>query len=150
MGPYPRVKVDFALSSREDLLVLVSQPVEWKYHSPAEEIRWAAWTRGGGGGVPEAAPLAHFGGQSRVDGRSSPPARPGCLVRRRLCCIGAEAVEAAAGRPGSPSPPPPALLPLCWGNAGTAGLAFPCAPWFSGFKPSQRRHPPPRAVWRQK
>ncbi|XP_077613491.1 glutamine-dependent NAD(+) synthetase [Crocuta crocuta] len=38
VSPYPRVKVDFALSSREDLLVPVSQPVEWKYHSPAEEI----------------------------------------------------------------------------------------------------------------
>uniref|UniRef100_A0A673U835 Glutamine-dependent NAD(+) synthetase n=1 Tax=Suricata suricatta TaxID=37032 RepID=A0A673U835_SURSU len=37
-SPYPRVKVDFALSAREDLLVPVSEPLEWKYHSPAEEI----------------------------------------------------------------------------------------------------------------
>uniref|UniRef100_A0A8C3X980 Glutamine-dependent NAD(+) synthetase n=1 Tax=Catagonus wagneri TaxID=51154 RepID=A0A8C3X980_9CETA len=35
---YPRVKVDFALSSREDLLEPLSEPIEWKYHSPAEEI----------------------------------------------------------------------------------------------------------------
>ncbi|XP_025771318.1 glutamine-dependent NAD(+) synthetase [Puma concolor] len=37
-SPYPRVKVDFALSSREDLLEPLSEPLEWKYHSPAEEI----------------------------------------------------------------------------------------------------------------
>ncbi|XP_030187307.1 glutamine-dependent NAD(+) synthetase isoform X2 [Lynx canadensis] len=37
-NPYPRVKVDFALSSREDLLEPLSEPLEWKYHSPAEEI----------------------------------------------------------------------------------------------------------------
>lgn len=39
MSPYPRVTVDFALSGREDLLELVSEPVEWTYHSPEEEIR---------------------------------------------------------------------------------------------------------------
>uniref|UniRef100_F1RY91 Glutamine-dependent NAD(+) synthetase n=2 Tax=Sus scrofa TaxID=9823 RepID=F1RY91_PIG len=38
VSPYPRVKVDFALSSREDLLEPLSEPIEWKYHSPAEEI----------------------------------------------------------------------------------------------------------------
>ncbi|XP_047733174.1 glutamine-dependent NAD(+) synthetase isoform X3 [Prionailurus viverrinus] len=38
VSPYPRVKVDFALSSREDLLEPLSEPLEWKYHSPAEEI----------------------------------------------------------------------------------------------------------------
>ncbi|XP_045342237.1 glutamine-dependent NAD(+) synthetase isoform X5 [Leopardus geoffroyi] len=37
-SPYPRVKVDFALSSREDLLEPLSEPLEWTYHSPAEEI----------------------------------------------------------------------------------------------------------------
>ncbi|XP_049748747.1 glutamine-dependent NAD(+) synthetase isoform X1 [Elephas maximus indicus] len=36
--PYPRVKVDFALSSQDDLLLPLSEPIEWKYHSPAEEI----------------------------------------------------------------------------------------------------------------
>ncbi|XP_043308317.1 glutamine-dependent NAD(+) synthetase isoform X8 [Cervus canadensis] len=39
VSPYPRVKVDFALSCHEDLLEPVSEPIEWKYHSPAEEIR---------------------------------------------------------------------------------------------------------------
>ncbi|XP_058382152.1 glutamine-dependent NAD(+) synthetase isoform X3 [Diceros bicornis minor] len=38
VSPYPRVKVDFALSCREDVLLPLSEPVEWKYHSPAEEI----------------------------------------------------------------------------------------------------------------
>nr|XP_036867337.1 glutamine-dependent NAD(+) synthetase isoform X1 [Manis javanica] len=37
-SPYPRVKVDFALSCREDLLEPLSEPIEWKYHSPGEEI----------------------------------------------------------------------------------------------------------------
>lgn len=40
MSPYPRVNVDFALSVSEDLLEPVSEPVEWTYHSPKEEIRW--------------------------------------------------------------------------------------------------------------
>lgn len=54
MSPYPRVKVDFALSCHEDLLEPLSEPVEWKYHSPAEEIRWGPWEAeagGVGGGV---------------------------------------------------------------------------------------------------
>uniref|UniRef100_A0A2I3T6Y5 Glutamine-dependent NAD(+) synthetase n=2 Tax=Pan TaxID=9596 RepID=A0A2I3T6Y5_PANTR len=38
-SPYPRVKVDFALSCHEDLLAPISEPIEWKYHSPEEEIR---------------------------------------------------------------------------------------------------------------
>ncbi|XP_057583902.1 glutamine-dependent NAD(+) synthetase isoform X5 [Hippopotamus amphibius kiboko] len=38
VSPYPRVKVDFSLSCREDLLEPLSEPIEWKYHSPAEEI----------------------------------------------------------------------------------------------------------------
>ncbi|CAK6449854.1 unnamed protein product [Pipistrellus nathusii] len=37
-SPYPRVKVDFALSCHEDLLQPLSEPVEWKYHSLGEEI----------------------------------------------------------------------------------------------------------------
>ncbi|XP_045153218.1 glutamine-dependent NAD(+) synthetase isoform X2 [Echinops telfairi] len=36
--PFPRVKVDFALSSRDDLLLPLSEPSQWKHHSPAEEI----------------------------------------------------------------------------------------------------------------
>lgn len=39
VNPYPRVKVDFALSCHEDLLEPLSEPVEWKYHSAGEEIR---------------------------------------------------------------------------------------------------------------
>nr|XP_045008151.1 glutamine-dependent NAD(+) synthetase isoform X1 [Jaculus jaculus] len=42
VNPYPRVKVNFALSCCDDLqeLVseLVSEPVEWTYHTPEEEI----------------------------------------------------------------------------------------------------------------
>ncbi|XP_076971513.1 glutamine-dependent NAD(+) synthetase isoform X1 [Tamandua tetradactyla] len=38
VSPYPRVKVDFALSCRDDLLLPLSEPIEWRYHSPAEEI----------------------------------------------------------------------------------------------------------------
>ncbi|KAM4846563.1 glutamine-dependent NAD(+) synthetase isoform 2-T2 [Thomomys bottae] len=38
VSPYPRVKVDFALSSCDDLLQPVSAPVPWRYHSPQEEI----------------------------------------------------------------------------------------------------------------
>lgn len=49
VSPYPRVKVDFALSCHEDLLEPPSEPIEWKYHSPAEEIRWAMSTRPEGG-----------------------------------------------------------------------------------------------------
>lgn len=40
VSPYPRVTVDFALSVSEDLLEPVSEPVEWTYHRPEEEIRW--------------------------------------------------------------------------------------------------------------
>ncbi|XP_070421865.1 glutamine-dependent NAD(+) synthetase isoform X1 [Equus przewalskii] len=38
VSPYPRVKVDFALSCHKDLLEPLSEPLEWKYHRPAEEI----------------------------------------------------------------------------------------------------------------
>lgn len=42
VSPYPRVKVDFALSHREDVPEPLSEALEWKYHSVGEEIRWAA------------------------------------------------------------------------------------------------------------
>lgn len=42
VSPYPRVKVDFALSHHEDVLEPPSEALEWKYHSVGEEIRWAA------------------------------------------------------------------------------------------------------------
>ncbi|XP_060033251.1 glutamine-dependent NAD(+) synthetase [Erinaceus europaeus] len=38
VSPYPRVKVDFALSSREDLGEQLTEPVEWSYHSLGEEV----------------------------------------------------------------------------------------------------------------
>ena len=56
MSPYPRVKVDFALSCHDDLLEPLSEPVEWKYHSPAEEIRWGPWDAGGGSCCPPGTP----------------------------------------------------------------------------------------------
>lgn len=40
VSPYPRVKVDFALSCPDDLLVPLSEPIEWHYHDVGEEIRW--------------------------------------------------------------------------------------------------------------
>ncbi|XP_023382282.1 glutamine-dependent NAD(+) synthetase-like [Pteropus vampyrus] len=38
VSPYPRVKVDFALSHHEDVLEPLSEALEWKYHSVGEEI----------------------------------------------------------------------------------------------------------------
>ncbi|ELK13223.1 glutamine-dependent NAD(+) synthetase isoform X1 [Pteropus alecto] len=38
VSPYPRVKVDFALSHHEDVLEPPSEALEWKYHSVGEEI----------------------------------------------------------------------------------------------------------------
>ncbi|KAG8522567.1 LOW QUALITY PROTEIN: Glutamine-dependent NAD(+) synthetase, partial [Galemys pyrenaicus] len=38
VSPYPRVKVDFALSADDDLLAPLSEPIEWTYHSLGEEI----------------------------------------------------------------------------------------------------------------
>ncbi|XP_038621075.1 glutamine-dependent NAD(+) synthetase [Tachyglossus aculeatus] len=37
-NPYPRVKVDFALSCHDDDVVAISEPIQWQYHSPEEEI----------------------------------------------------------------------------------------------------------------
>uniref|UniRef100_M3Y9R3 Glutamine-dependent NAD(+) synthetase n=1 Tax=Mustela putorius furo TaxID=9669 RepID=M3Y9R3_MUSPF len=42
VSPYPHVKVDFALLCREDLLEPPSEPIEWTYHSPEEEISLGA------------------------------------------------------------------------------------------------------------
>ncbi|KAG8438284.1 hypothetical protein GDO86_008826 [Hymenochirus boettgeri] len=36
--PFHRVHVDFSLSSFDDIDILTSNPVQWKYHSPEEEI----------------------------------------------------------------------------------------------------------------
>lgn len=39
MNPYPRVKVDFALSCPDDVAVPTCMPIQWRHHSPEEEIR---------------------------------------------------------------------------------------------------------------
>ncbi|XP_043828730.1 glutamine-dependent NAD(+) synthetase isoform X2 [Dromiciops gliroides] len=36
--PYPRIKVDFALSCHDDVLVSTSEPFQWHFHSLGEEI----------------------------------------------------------------------------------------------------------------
>ncbi|XP_053305509.1 glutamine-dependent NAD(+) synthetase [Spea bombifrons] len=36
--PYHRVQVDFSLSHFEDVFTLTSNQIQWKYHSPSEEI----------------------------------------------------------------------------------------------------------------
>ncbi|XP_074130530.1 glutamine-dependent NAD(+) synthetase isoform X2 [Sminthopsis crassicaudata] len=36
--PYTRVKVDFALSCHDDVLVSTSEPIQWQFHSIGEEI----------------------------------------------------------------------------------------------------------------
>lgn len=36
--PFHRVHVDFSLSSFDDVCTPVSEPIQWKYHTPAEEI----------------------------------------------------------------------------------------------------------------
>ncbi|XP_070617816.1 glutamine-dependent NAD(+) synthetase [Erythrolamprus reginae] len=36
--PYPRRKVNFALSDSDDICTPTSEPIHWKYHSPEEEI----------------------------------------------------------------------------------------------------------------
>ena len=78
-SPYPRVKVDFALSSREDLLEPLSEPLEWKYHSPAEEIRWPPESTRRGRAVPAAPTLARCRGPSQR-GRLGLTACPGQLL----------------------------------------------------------------------
>lgn len=39
MNPYPRVKVNFALSCSDDVAVPTCMPIQWRHHSPEEEIR---------------------------------------------------------------------------------------------------------------
>lgn len=36
--PYYRVKVDFALSAHDDVFVPTYKPIQWRYHTPEEEI----------------------------------------------------------------------------------------------------------------
>lgn len=94
VNPYPRVKVDFALSCHEDLLEPLSEPVEWKYHSAGEEIRWAAFSvqEGPRGPTPPpctAAICAALGAaRSRHGGWLSEPAQGVRLVRRRPHVVG--------------------------------------------------------------
>lgn len=38
MNPYPRIKVNFALSCSDDVAVPVCMPIQWRHHSPEEEI----------------------------------------------------------------------------------------------------------------
>ncbi|XP_019375000.1 PREDICTED: glutamine-dependent NAD(+) synthetase isoform X3 [Gavialis gangeticus] len=38
VNPYPRVKVNFALSCSDEICVSTSEPIQWRYHSPEEEI----------------------------------------------------------------------------------------------------------------
>ncbi|KAL4233249.1 Glutamine-dependent NAD(+) synthetase [Mactra antiquata] len=54
---FPRINVNFALSSSEDYFLPTSQPLQWKYHSPEEEISlgpaiwlWDYLRRSGQGG----------------------------------------------------------------------------------------------------
>lgn len=87
VSPYPRVTVDFALSGREDLLELVSEPVEWTYHSPEEEISLgpACW-------------LWDFLRRSKQAGFFLPlsggvdSAASACIVYS-MCCLVCEAVQ---------------------------------------------------------
>lgn len=77
-SPYPRVKVDFALSCREDLLEPLSEPIEWKYHSPGEEIRWVVLACREGPVLPWAAASPCYGicpVRGGVGGQFSEPAQ---------------------------------------------------------------------------
>ncbi|KAM6255425.1 glutamine-dependent NAD(+) synthetase [Spheniscus humboldti] len=38
VDPYPRVKVNFALSCSDDVAVPTCMPIQWRHHSPEEEI----------------------------------------------------------------------------------------------------------------
>ncbi|NXW99566.1 NADE synthetase, partial [Larus smithsonianus] len=38
VNPYPRVKVNFALSCSDDVAVPTCMPIQWRHHSPEEEI----------------------------------------------------------------------------------------------------------------
>lgn len=117
MSPYPRVKVDFALSCHEDLLEPLSEPVEWKYHSPAEEIRWGPWEAEAGG----------VGG----GGSCCPPGNPPipCCTARWRCGASVSwspepALDAAAGTPG-PHPALPLLALGPWAQRRCSCLPVP-------------------------
>ncbi|CAH1250576.1 NADSYN1 [Branchiostoma lanceolatum] len=45
LEPYPRVMADFSLSKDDDIFLPSYEPVEWRYHSPEEEISYgpACW-----------------------------------------------------------------------------------------------------------
>ncbi|XP_042640667.1 glutamine-dependent NAD(+) synthetase isoform X2 [Tyto alba] len=38
VNPYPRIKVNFALSCSDDVAVPTCMPIQWRHHSPEEEI----------------------------------------------------------------------------------------------------------------
>uniref|UniRef100_A0A8C0GLE0 Glutamine-dependent NAD(+) synthetase n=1 Tax=Chelonoidis abingdonii TaxID=106734 RepID=A0A8C0GLE0_CHEAB len=38
VNSYPRIKVNFALSCSDDICVPACEPIQWRYHSPEEEI----------------------------------------------------------------------------------------------------------------
>ncbi|OXB59573.1 hypothetical protein ASZ78_010087 [Callipepla squamata] len=38
VNPFPRIKVNFALSCSDDLAVPICVPIQWRHHSPEEEI----------------------------------------------------------------------------------------------------------------
>ncbi|KAJ7415033.1 putative glutamine-dependent nad(+) synthetase protein [Willisornis vidua] len=40
VNPYPRVKVNFSLSCPDDVAVPTCVPIQWRYHSPEEEISY--------------------------------------------------------------------------------------------------------------
>ena len=95
VSPYPRVKVDFALSCHEDLLEPLSEPVEWKYHSVSEEIRWAAFPHGRGPvGCPlhPALPQGPHGANTGA-GLQNPPREPEVRRRPRLPGLRAGAMQ---------------------------------------------------------
>ncbi|XP_043308310.1 glutamine-dependent NAD(+) synthetase isoform X2 [Cervus canadensis] len=131
VSPYPRVKVDFALSCHEDLLEPVSEPIEWKYHSPAEEIRWGCWcaregVEAGSGGSDGKESVCDVGDGfdpwvSKIPRRRAWQPTPSCLenlMDRGACRATVHGVAKSRTRlsdwhtvlPG-PLPPSPAALP---------------------------------------
>jgi hypothetical protein len=102
VSPYPRIKVDFALSCGEDLLELVSEPVQWRYHTPEEEIRWAASAQAPGVHVATALPHSDCGLHLRWAGGSlSFRTCPGGHQFQGPLLIGVWPLEPDPGLPGS-------------------------------------------------
>lgn len=101
MSPYPRVKVDFALSCDKDLLQPVSEPREWRYHSPEEEIRWAARSDALApvAAWPSSCHHLHWVGWHGVR-PLGPQSLRWTLRSRSLCLTGAEGLDVGAGQPG--------------------------------------------------